>query len=127
MDDTQSKIMDVLVALGVDEKEALCLVFLDMKNPYSMMNIEDSTGLRQPVVSKAMNQVHLKSWVSCNIKKVSGKGRPQQEYVLRASIRDIIKNLKENFEAKQKNELDKINELIKEIGVKGQKKLVEGE
>ena len=79
-----------LETLGMKRIVACVITFLKDQNERSSRDIEVATGLRQPEVSIAMQNLRERNWLTEHEIKSSGKGRPLKIYALQATIDEII-------------------------------------
>jgi predicted transcriptional regulator len=90
-----SRLVDALVAAGVPKNVAKSLVCVASRGEITSAGIEGATGLRQPEVSIAVQELRKLGWVAKrDIKKV-GKGRPIHSYRLAGPLRDILRGVEE--------------------------------
>src|SRR5437773_10725797 len=102
-------LVDLLVKTGMSKNIAKTLVFLSKKEETTSVEIEKATGLRQPEVSIAMQELRRRRWVEKRDIKKEGKGGPVHAYRLavpddaiidmiarveRAKIEDIEANVR---------------------------------
>lgn len=100
-----SDVTEALKNLGLKSKEAAVLSFL-MKNQdkrISQWDIERALQLRQPYVSSALRTIERHDWVdvTMKLKNSSIMGRPENLYQLKASPKQIARDLKEDYIDKQ--------------------------
>src|SRR5437762_13668007 len=69
-------LVDLLVRTGLSRNIAKTLVFLSKREETTSVEIEKATGLRQPEVSIAMQELRRRRWVDKRDIKKEGKGRP---------------------------------------------------
>src|SRR5438132_4763449 len=75
-------LVDLLVRTGMSKNIAKTLVFLSKKDETTSVEIEKATGLRQPEVSIAMQELRRRRWVEKRDIKKEVKGRPVHSYRL---------------------------------------------
>lgn len=89
-----SKRDDVLAELiakaGMQRNLAKALIFIARRNQTTSVEIEKGTGLRQPEVSIAMQELRRRVWVEKRDVKKEGKGRPVHSYRLSVPFSAII-------------------------------------
>ena len=90
LDEEDHVFIKTLGNIGMSRSVATTMAYLMNVNEASSMEIEISTGLRQPEVSLAMRLMRNQSWVSVRLEKKSGKGRPTKIYSLAAQVDEII-------------------------------------
>ena len=83
-------LVDLLVKTGMSKNIAKTLVFLSKKEETTSVEIEKATGLRQPEVSIAMQELRRRRWVEKRDIKKEGKGRPVHAYRLAVPFDGII-------------------------------------
>ena len=100
-----------LETLGMKRIVACVITFLKDQNERSSRDIEVATGLRQPEVSIAMQNLRERNWLTEHEIKSEGKGRPLRIYALRATIDEIINY----YEAEKSRELARTSEAIQRL------------
>src|SRR5437899_5826362 len=80
-------LVDLLIETGLSRNIAKTLVFLSKRDETTSVEIEKATGLRQPEVSIAMQELRRRKWVDKRDIKKEGKGRPVHSYRLNAPCR----------------------------------------
>jgi predicted transcriptional regulator len=93
-------LMDLLVKAGMPKNVSKTLVCLTKKKETTSVEIEKATGLRQPEVSIAMQDLRKRKWVEKRDIKKEGKGRPVHAYQLSLSLEDIVNVLEKDAKAK---------------------------
>ncbi|HKZ98502.1 MAG TPA: ArsR family transcriptional regulator [Thermoplasmata archaeon] len=83
-------LVDLLIETGMSKNIAKTLVFLSKREETTSVEIEKATGLRQPEVSIAMQELRRRKWVDKRDLKKEGKGRPVHSYRLSVSWSEII-------------------------------------
>src|SRR6266568_6905876 len=83
-------LVDLLIETGLSRNVARALVFLSSREETTSVEIEKATGLRQPEVSIAMQELRRRRWVEKRDIKKEGKGRPVHAYRLATPLRDIV-------------------------------------
>jgi predicted transcriptional regulator len=104
-------LIDLLIQAGVPKNVTKTLVCLTKKEETTSVEIEKATGLRQPEVSIAMQDLRKRRWVRKRDIKKEGKGRPVHAYRLSLSLEDIVGVL----EKEAKGKIAKIERNIREI------------
>lgn len=109
------KTIDALTTIGLSGIKATILIYISQNQPVLAKEIERGADLRQPVVCREVNQMIKKGWVKrSKVKMEEGRGRPQYEYRLRKTIKEIVSGMaKEKKEEikKQKKAIEKIETL----------------
>lgn len=83
-------LVDLLVETGMSRNIAKTLVFLSKREETTSVEIEKATGLRQPEVSIAMQELRRRKWVEKRDIKKEGKGRPVHAYRLSVPWSEIV-------------------------------------
>lgn len=94
------QLVDLLIETGLSKNVAKTLVFLSKRDETTSVEIEKATGLRQPEVSIAMQELRRRKWVEKRDVKKEGKGRPVHAYKLNLSWSDILAQLDREEQAK---------------------------
>ena len=89
-DKGDSEFVQELQSLGVNRDVALVITFLKDQNERYLKDIEKATILSQPEVSKVMQTLRERDWLTEHYIKSNGKGRPFKIYALKATIDEII-------------------------------------
>ena len=79
-----------LESLGMKRTVACVITFLKDQNERFFREIETATRLRQPEISRAMQILREKGWLTEHYIKGNGKGRPLKIYALQATIDEIV-------------------------------------
>src|SRR3990170_8636343 len=85
--------VDLLTRTGLPKNVAKALVFLSTREETTSVEIEKATGLRQPEVSIAMQELRRRRWVDKRDIKKEGKGRPVHAYRLASPFADIVETI----------------------------------
>jgi len=93
-------LVDLLIETGLSRNIAKTLVFLSKRDETTSVEIEKATGLRQPEVSIAMQELRRRKWVDKRDIKKEGKGRPVHSYRLSVSWADILGQIDREEQAK---------------------------
>jgi len=93
-------LVDLLVETGLSKNVAKTLVFLAKRDETTSVEIEKATGLRQPEVSIAMQELRRRRWVEKRDIKKEGKGRPVHAYRLSTGWSDILGQLDRDQQAR---------------------------
>ncbi len=88
---------DILAELftkaGTPKNLAKALIFIAKRDETTSVEIEKATGLRQPEVSIAMQELRRRRWVEKRDIKKEGKGRPVHSYRLSVPFSDIVETV----------------------------------
>lgn len=103
--------INLLIKAGLSKNVSKTLVCLTKKTETTSVEIEKATGLRQPEVSIAMQDLRNRNWVEKRDIKKEGKGRPVHAYKLSLSLDDIIDVLEKDAKAK----MAEIERMIRDI------------
>ena len=106
-----NEIIDRLIFTGMSKNLAKTLVFLSKREETTSVQIEKATGLRQPEVSLAMQELRRRGWVNKRDIKKEGKGRPVHAYHLSKSFSRIISTIKKEEDKKIERIVKNMNEL----------------
>jgi len=106
--------IDRLIFSGMSKNLAKTLIFLTKKEETTSVEIEKATGLRQPEVSIAMQELRRRRWVTKRDIKKEGKGRPVHSYRLAKPISTIIASI-EKEERKKIAKIEKNIERLKQL------------
>lgn len=82
--------VDLLADTGMSRNVAKALVFLAGREETTSVEIEKATGLRQPEVSIAMQDLRRRRWVEKRDIKKEGKGRPVHAYRLAVPFSAVV-------------------------------------
>lgn len=103
--------INLLIKAGLSKNVSKTLVCLTKKTETTSVEIEKATGLRQPEVSIAMQDLRNRNWVEKRDIKKEGKGRPVHAYKLSLSLDDIVDVLEKDAKAK----MAEIERMIRDI------------
>lgn len=93
-------LIEMLIQTGMSKNIARTLVFLSKRQETSSVDIEKATGLRQPEVSIATQELRRRHWVEKREIKKEGKGRPVHAYRLAIPFPQIVELVAERERAK---------------------------
>lgn len=93
-------LVDLLIETGIPKNLAKTLVFLSKREETTSVEIEKATGLRQPEVSIAMQDLRRRRWVEKRDLKKEGKGRPVHAYRLSLAWSEILTQVDREEQAK---------------------------
>jgi len=97
--------------LGMKRTVACVITFLKDQNERFFREIETATRLRQPEISRAMQILRERGWLTEHYIKGNGKGRPLKIYALQATIDEIINY----YEAEKNRESTMATEAIQRL------------
>lgn len=104
-------VIDKLIFTGMSKNLAKTLVFLSKRDETTSVQVEKATGLRQPEVSLAMQELRRRGWVTKRDIKKEGKGRPVHAYRLSKSLSRIVSTIKNQENKKIERIVKNMNEL----------------
>jgi predicted transcriptional regulator len=81
---------ELMTKAGMPKNLSKALIFIARKNETTSVEIEKATGLRQPEVSIAMQELRRRRWVEKRDIKKEGKGRPVHSYRLSVPFPEIV-------------------------------------
>lgn len=100
-----------MIIAGLKPKEIKVLSFLFDNRDVFAKHIEHKLDLRQPEVSTILSDMTKKGWVAYKNIMGEGKGRPQHQYTLKKSKKEIISQIIGSLREKQKEIGEAIIEL----------------
>lgn len=83
-------LIELMTKAGMPKNLSKALLFIARKEETTSVEIEKATGLRQPEVSIAMQELRRRKWVEKRDIKKEGKGRPVHSYRLSVDFSDIV-------------------------------------
>ncbi len=104
-------IIDKLIFTGMSKNLAKTLVILSKRDETTSVQVEKATGLRQPEVSLAMQELRRRGWVTKRDIKKEGKGRPVHAYRISKSFSRIVSTIKKQEDKKIEMVVRNMNEL----------------
>ncbi len=104
-------VIDKLILTGMSKNLAKTLVFLSKRDETTSVQVEKATGLRQPEVSLAMQELRRRGWVTKRDIKKEGKGRPVHAYRISKSFSRIVSTIKKQEDKKIERMVKNMNEL----------------
>jgi predicted transcriptional regulator len=119
MDDADYEIVDILGGIGLNRAESRALVYLMRMKSSTSRDIVIGSGLPQPAVSVAMQNLSARGWISRRELQTNGRGRAHFEYSLEVSPNEILSQLEYAETQRHKEVIQKIASAKKLIG--GQK------
>ncbi len=90
MSKKDENLAELFTKAGMPKNLAKALVFIARRSETTSIEIEKATGLRQPEVSIAMQELRRRKWVEKRDIKKEGKGRPVHSYKLSVPFSDIV-------------------------------------
>ncbi len=115
----QTELIERLKQAGVKKHVALSLVYTAGKEEATRREIEVATGLKQPEVSIATQEMRLSGWMDKRDIMKEGKGRPVHCYMLVKPLKEIMHEIETEERARIKEmekNLDAIHKLVEKIG-----------
>ncbi len=85
----------ILIGLGFRKTVAWVLVYLISHPESAMWDIERGANLRQPEVSVATADLLKRGWISCQLARGSGKGRPVKIFRIAKPFDEILADIEE--------------------------------
>ena len=110
-DEKDMEFVQGLENLGMKRTVACVITYLKDQNERYLREIEKATRLSQPEVSKVMQTLREKGWLTEHYIKGNEKGRPFKIYALKATIDEIINN----YEAEKSRESARTSEAIQKL------------
>ena len=104
-------LVELLMRTGLSKNMAKTLVYLRKKDETTSVEIESATGLRQPEVSIAMQDLRRRKWVTKRDIKKEGKGRPVHSNKLAIPFEKIV----EILEPEERKRIEGIEANIKQL------------
>jgi predicted transcriptional regulator len=104
-------LVELLMRTGLSKNMAKTLVYLRKKEETTSVEIESATGLRQPEVSIAMQDLRRRKWVTKRDIKKEGKGRPVHSNKLAVPFEKIV----ETIETEERKKIEAIEGNIKQL------------
>lgn len=81
-----------LRSLGVGKNLAAAVTYLAGIDETTAKEIQDSTGISQPGVSKSMKALQELGWLDVREIKAAGNGRPRKVYALKVSLEEAVRH-----------------------------------
>lgn len=107
----EEQAVELLMRTGLSKNVARALVFLSNREETTSVDIEKATGLRQPEVSIAMQELRRRKWVEKRDIKKEGKGRPVHAYRLALSFDDIV----DEIAREEKRKIEEIQGTVRQL------------
>jgi len=101
----------ILVCFGMTRPVARTLVYLLNIKEGTMQEIEFSTGLYEPAVSKALHYLEEQGWVRVTGKPPEGKGRVVKYYTLALPSEKIVEIIGNRKIAEMENQISCIHKI----------------
>lgn len=117
LNEKDEEIADALISLKLSRPIARTLSYLRNKNEATSVELERSTGLRQPEISIVSKELKERGWINEREEKTQGKGRPYKIYMLKIGFDEIVAQLEKQHEKVVEVGQKKI-ERLKELGKK---------
>ncbi len=109
----QKELVNRLMKTGLPRQVAITLVFVAGKEETRSIDIQNATGLKQPEVSIAMQDLEVREWVTKRNIKQEKKGRPFYGYRLNKDIKEIVAEIEKTEKQKIKEIEDNFNKIKK--------------
>ncbi len=109
----QKELVDRLMKTGVPRQVAITLVYVAGTDETRSIDIQNATGLKQPEVSIAMQDLEGRGWVTKRNIKQEKKGRPFYGYRLNKDIKEIVSEIEKMEKQKIKEIEDNLNKIKK--------------
>jgi predicted transcriptional regulator len=104
-------LVELLMGTGMAKNVAKTLTFLRKKEETTSVEIEAATGLRQPEVSIAIQELRRKKWITKREHRTEGKGRPSHLYKLAFPFEKIV----ESLEKEEQKRIERIEGNIEQL------------
>ena len=104
-------LVELLMGTGMPKNVARMLAFVRKKEETTSVEIEVSTGLRQPEVSIAVQELRRRKWIIKRDIKKEGKGRPVDSYKLAMPFDKIV----EILEKEERKRIERIESNIEQL------------
>ncbi|MGC8581050.1 MAG: ArsR family transcriptional regulator [Thermoplasmata archaeon] len=111
----EEEFVKALIKANIPKNVGKALAYLAPRGETTSVEVEGSTGLRQPEVSIAMQELRNRGWVSKRDIKKEGKGRPVHYYKLTKPLESILEEIIKSEEQKIENIRQNIDNLKKYI------------
>jgi predicted transcriptional regulator len=107
----EEALVELLMGTGMPVNVARTLALLRKKEETTSVAVEAATGLRQPEVSLAMQELRRRKWVIKRDIKKEGKGRPVHAYKLAIPFEKIV----ETLEKEEQKRIERIESNIEQL------------
>lgn len=118
LDEKDNEAVKLFSELGMPKNLAKTLMYVSEAKECSSRDIEQSTDLRQPEVSVAMQELRKRGWVKKRNLKKKGKGRPVHLYKPSTNLSEILKAF-EQEKLREVRSVEKDLSKLKNIIVRG--------
>ncbi|MBI4416456.1 MAG: ArsR family transcriptional regulator [Euryarchaeota archaeon] len=103
--------VELLARTGMAKNVAKALVFLSNRDETTSVEIEKATGLRQPEVSLAVQELRHRKWVDKRDVKRQGKGRPVHAYRLAVPFEEVV----EQIAREERRKIEEIQSTVRQL------------
>ena len=107
-----ARLLEILVAAGIAKHSAFVVVAVASAGKAYSAQIEAATGLRQPQVSVALNDLMERKWLTRQAVQREGRGRPIFIYRMRKGMTEVAEAAEKDLDRRRKA-LDKDREELK--------------
>ncbi len=104
-------LVELLMGTGMAKNVAKTLAFLRKKEETTSTEVEAATGLRQPEVSIAVQELRRRKWIIKRDLKKEGKGRPVHLYKMALPFEKIV----ETLEKEERKRIERIEGNIEQL------------
>lgn len=104
-------LVELLIGTGMHRNVAKTLAYLRKKEETTSIEVEASTGLRQPEVSIAVHELRQRKWITKRDLKKESKGRPVHLYKLSLPFEKIVDTL----EREERKRIERIEGNIEQL------------
>lgn len=104
-------LVELLMGTGMQKNIAMTLAFMRKKEETTSLEVEASTGLRQPEVSLAVQELRRRKWIIKRDLKKESKGRPLHIYKLALPFVRIV----ETLEKEERKRVEHIESNIEQL------------
>jgi len=111
LDKDDDKAVQLFVKLGMPKNLAKTLLYISQFDECKCADVEHGTGLRQPEVSVAMQELRKRGWAKKRDLKKKGKGRPVHIYKPTTDLSKILKS----FEQEKLQEIETVKSDISKL------------
>jgi len=111
LDKKDDKAVQIFTELGMPKNMAKTLLYLSQVPECKSTDIEQCANMRQPEVSKAMQELRKRGWIQKQDLKNKGKGRPVHIYKNTTNLSEILKT----FEQEKLKEFETVKKDISNL------------